>query len=123
MLILDTNVLSEIRKSTCHPSVEAWMEAQAMDQLYITSITVLEIQRGISHLAQRGDESQAAVLARWLDALAELPAGSSFASVCETLRGAHQALVSELEAAAIGDRNELAETVRAIVRDGQPAVV
>lgn len=33
MLILDTNVLSEIRKSTCHPSVEAWMEAQAMDQL------------------------------------------------------------------------------------------
>ena len=76
MLILDTNVLSEIRKSTCHPSVEAWMEAQAMDQLYITSITVLEIQRGISHLAQRGDESQAAVLARWLDAMV-LPAFNS----------------------------------------------
>ena len=48
-------------------------------------------------------------LARWLDALAELPAGSSFASVCETLRGAHQTLVTELEEAAIGDRNELAE--------------
>ncbi len=48
-------------------------------------------------------------LARWLDALAELPAGSSFASVCETLRGEHQALVSSLEAAAVTDRHQLAE--------------
>ncbi len=48
-------------------------------------------------------------LARWLDALAELPAGSSFAVVCEGLRGRYQELVSQLEAAAISDRNELAE--------------
>ncbi|WP_231403513.1 type II toxin-antitoxin system VapC family toxin [Diaphorobacter sp. JS3051] len=76
MLILDTNVLSEVRKSTCHPSVQAWMAEQAMDQLYITSITVLEIQRGISQLALRGEEAQATVLARWLDDMV-LPAFSN----------------------------------------------
>jgi hypothetical protein len=48
-------------------------------------------------------------LSRWLDALGELPPGSSFAAVCETLRGRHQELVAQLESAAITDRNELAE--------------
>ncbi|WP_038214827.1 PIN domain-containing protein [Xenophilus azovorans] len=67
MLLLDTNVISEVRKSTCHPNVQAWMAAQATDTLYISSITVLEIQRGISQLALRGDELQAAVLNRWLE--------------------------------------------------------
>ncbi|GAA5236630.1 type II toxin-antitoxin system VapC family toxin [Verticiella sediminum] len=67
MLILDTNVISEVRKRACDPSVEAWMAAQATDQLYITAITVLEIQRGISQAAQRGNDARAAVLARWLD--------------------------------------------------------
>ena len=48
-------------------------------------------------------------LTRWLQVLAGLPAGSSFASVCETLRSEHSELVGALEAAAIADRNELAE--------------
>jgi predicted nucleic acid-binding protein len=67
MLILDTNVVSEVRKSSCHPNVQAWMAAQATDTLYICAITVLEIQRGISQVALRGDEMQAAVLNRWLE--------------------------------------------------------
>lgn len=67
MLILDTNVVSEIRKSTCHPNVQAWLAAQTTDQLYITAITVLEIQRGISLAAQRGDEAQAGIFNRWLE--------------------------------------------------------
>ena len=73
MLILDTNVVSEIRKSTCHPNVQAWLAAQTTDQLYITAITVLEIQRGISLAAQRGDEAQAGVFNRWLEEMV-LPA-------------------------------------------------
>ena len=54
MLLLVTNVISEVRKSTCHPNVQAWMAARPTDTLYISSITVLEIQRGISQAAQRG---------------------------------------------------------------------
>ncbi len=67
MLILDTNVVSEVRKSACDRNVQAWLAAQSTDQLYITAITVLEIQRGISLAAQRGDEAQAGVFNRWLE--------------------------------------------------------
>lgn len=67
MLLLDTNVISELRKSTCHPKVLAWVSAQATSTLYICAITVLEIQRGISQLEQRGDKAQAAVLDGWLE--------------------------------------------------------
>lgn len=67
MLLLDTNVISEARKSTCHPKVLAWLSRQATDTLYISAITVLEIQRGISQLEQRGDKAQSAVLDRWLE--------------------------------------------------------
>ena len=73
MLLLDTNVISEVRKSNCNPSVQAWIATQATDALYISAITVLEIQRGISLAAQRGDEPQAAMLERWLESMV-LPA-------------------------------------------------
>ena len=73
MLILDTNVVSEARKSTCDPNVQAWLAAQTTDQLYTTTITVLEIQRGISLATQRGDEAQAMVFTRWLEQMV-LPA-------------------------------------------------
>jgi hypothetical protein len=67
MLLLDTNVISEARKSTCHPRVLAWMASQSIDTMYISAITVLEIQRGISQAEQRHDELQASVFNRWLE--------------------------------------------------------
>jgi predicted nucleic acid-binding protein len=67
MFVLDTNVISEARKSNCHPGVAAWITAQVTDDLYISAITVLEIQRGISQTERQGDAPQAAVFARWLD--------------------------------------------------------
>jgi hypothetical protein len=48
-------------------------------------------------------------LARWLDALAELPPGSAFASVCETLRGSHGELIDRLQAEALADRTGLSD--------------
>ncbi len=73
MLILDTNVVSEARKSSCDPNVQAWLAAQSTDQLFITAITVLEIQRGISLAEQRGDAAQAGVFNHWLEKMV-LPA-------------------------------------------------
>lgn len=67
MLLLDTNVVSEARKSACHPNVRAWLAAQPPELLHLSAITVLEIQRGISLTARRGDTQQAALLTRWLD--------------------------------------------------------
>lgn len=67
MLLLDTNVISEVRKSSCDPNVLAWMTAQSIDTMYISAITVLEIQRGISRAEQRGDALQAGVFSSWLE--------------------------------------------------------
>jgi predicted nucleic acid-binding protein len=70
MLILDTNVVSEVRKKTTgNPKVKAWVAAQPTGNTYISAITVMEIQRGIRQLERRGDKAQAAVLGTWLDAM------------------------------------------------------
>lgn len=75
MILLDTNVVSEVRKSACDSNVAAWMTSQSASELCISAITVLEIQRGISQLAQRGDSGQATIFTRWLETMV-LPAFS-----------------------------------------------
>lgn len=75
MIVLDTDVISEARKSTGNPRVKRWLAAQAVDELYISAISVLEIQRGIEKAAHQGDSRQADVLTTWLETLV-LPAFS-----------------------------------------------
>jgi predicted nucleic acid-binding protein len=69
MYLLDTNVLSELRKApmqidTC---VKAWTDAQDVETLYISVVSVLEIRRGIHKLEQRGDSTQARIFSDWLE--------------------------------------------------------
>ena len=45
--LLDTNVISGVVKPEPPPALLAWLEAQADDDLYIASLTVAEIMRGI----------------------------------------------------------------------------
>jgi toxin FitB len=52
MIILDTNVVSELMRSTPHPAVRAWMNAQSRDSLLTTAITVMELQAGVEKLLQ-----------------------------------------------------------------------
>ncbi|QDQ96818.1 type II toxin-antitoxin system VapC family toxin [Tomitella fengzijianii] len=51
MIILDTNVLSEPIRSSPHAGVIRWLDAQAMETLWLTAITVAEIHYGIASLA------------------------------------------------------------------------
>ncbi|MCL2345025.1 MAG: type II toxin-antitoxin system VapC family toxin [Desulfobulbus sp.] len=68
MYLLDTNVLSELRKApaTRSPQVTAWATAQNKEILFISVVSLMEIRRGIVKLEQRGDAVQAAMLTRWL---------------------------------------------------------
>ena len=50
MMLLDTNVVSEAIKPEPHPSVMAWLDAQAAETLFISSITVAELLFGIGAL-------------------------------------------------------------------------
>jgi predicted nucleic acid-binding protein len=50
MIVLDTNVVSEAMKSEPHPAVRAWLNEQAAQTLYLSSVTVTELLFGIGAL-------------------------------------------------------------------------
>lgn len=64
--LLDTNVLSEIRKPRGDEGVERWISSTAADSLYVSVLVVAEIRRGVQRLERR-DSEQAAVYEAWLD--------------------------------------------------------
>ena len=69
MYLLDTNVVSELRKTKSNRAdmkVRAWAETVNPSNLYISVITVLEIETGVI-LMERRDPYRSAVLRRWLD--------------------------------------------------------
>ncbi|HTR66640.1 MAG TPA: type II toxin-antitoxin system VapC family toxin [Terriglobales bacterium] len=72
MYILDTNVISELRKAKkTHPNVKKWAEALPSASLYISVISVLELEIGILLVDQRDkdrrDKEQGAILRAWMD--------------------------------------------------------
>jgi predicted nucleic acid-binding protein len=70
MLILDTNVLSELRKirlGRADKRVALWADSVESVDLYLSVITVQELEIGVL-LAQRRDPAQGAVLRTWMDA-------------------------------------------------------
>jgi len=63
--LLDTNVLSELRRRTADAAVVAWVREHEGAGLLISAMTVFEIELGIRSVERR-DEAQGAVLRRWL---------------------------------------------------------
>lgn len=66
--LLDTNVVSELRKRSPDAGVAAWFDSVDSRQLYLSVLTVGEIRQGICRL-QRRDRAQAAVFDQWLTGL------------------------------------------------------
>ena len=50
MIILDTNVISELLRPAADPAVLSWLDQQDIETLYLTSITVAELRFGIAVL-------------------------------------------------------------------------
>lgn len=50
MIVLDTNIVSELMRSAPHVNVATWLATQDPLQLATTSITIAEIQRGLARL-------------------------------------------------------------------------
>ncbi|RWX68880.1 type II toxin-antitoxin system VapC family toxin [Mesorhizobium sp. M4B.F.Ca.ET.089.01.1.1] len=51
MIVLDTNVVSEVMRPQPHPAVLAWLDDQAAETLYISSVTLAEVLFGIEVMA------------------------------------------------------------------------
>lgn len=62
--LLDTNVISALRKPSYNPSVKQWADQQPQDSLYISRITLAEIRYGIERLEDGPRKEQ---LTEWLD--------------------------------------------------------
>lgn len=69
MYLLDTNVVSELRRSKPHGGVVAWLEQRADAELHLSAVTIGEIQAGIETTREQ-DEAKAAELSAWLDQVA-----------------------------------------------------
>ena len=67
MFLLDTNVISELRKArTADSRVVAWANNVEASLLFISAITVLELEQGVL-LVERRDPKQGMALRAWLD--------------------------------------------------------
>lgn len=69
MYLLDTNIVSELRKRKPHGGVVAWLESIANEQIYISAVTLGELQTGIE-LTRRQDGDKAREIEIWLDEVA-----------------------------------------------------
>ena len=67
MYLLDTNLVSELRKGkNAHRSVRTWAEALPSTSLFLSALSILELEIGVL-LLERRDRKQGAVLRTWMD--------------------------------------------------------
>ena len=85
MFLLDTNIISELRKAKsgrADKNVVAWANSVSATSLYLSVITILELETGIL-LIERRDSAQGSVLRSWLNTHV-LPAFSDRIIVVDT---------------------------------------
>lgn len=66
--LLDTNVISEIRRRSPNAGVKSWFEQVAGEDLFLSVLVVGEIRQGVERLRAR-DPEQADVFEQWLELL------------------------------------------------------
>ncbi|MFM9969292.1 MAG: type II toxin-antitoxin system VapC family toxin [Burkholderiales bacterium] len=65
MFLLDTNIISELRKPKPHGGVVTWVAKQETAALFISAMSIAEIQRGIEK-TRENDPEKAAQIEAWL---------------------------------------------------------
>ena len=88
MFLLDTNIVSELRKIRPHGAVVAWIESVADADLHLSAVTLGEIQAGIE-ITRDQDVIKAAEIEAWADQAAAtynvLPIDAATFRVCAKL--------------------------------------
>ena len=94
MMLLDTNVVSELRKvgdGRADPNLVAWLSGKDAGQFYLSVISLMELEIGVLRVERR-DAPHGALLRRWLDERVKpafagrvLPIDSSVALRCASL--------------------------------------
>jgi toxin FitB len=71
MYLLDTNVLSEFRRTKPHGAVLSWLTNTSDSELFISAVSIGEIQSGIEKTREQ-DLVKAKILEEWLNQIAGL---------------------------------------------------
>jgi predicted nucleic acid-binding protein len=69
MYLLDTNVVSELRRPKPHGAVVAWLEGVDDDVLHLSAVTLGELQSGVE-ITREQDPAKATAIEAWIDAVA-----------------------------------------------------
>jgi predicted nucleic acid-binding protein len=116
MFLLDTNVVSELRKPRPHGAVVAWLQAVDDKQLYLSAVTLGEIQAGIE-LTRDQDPTKAAEIEAWLDQVAQaynvLPMDAAvFRQWAKLMHGKSNTLYEDAMIAATASQHHLTVVTR-----------
>jgi toxin FitB len=70
MYLLDTSVVSELRRVRPHGAVLAWLESVGDEDLHLSAVTIGELQAGVE-ITREQDPDKAAEIEAWLEQVAE----------------------------------------------------
>ena len=123
MFLLDTNVVSELRRARPHGAVLAWLEPIAASELYISAVTLGELQAGVE-ITRQQDAGRAAELDHWVDLVEQTHAvlpldGPTFRLWARMLHGKPRELAQDAMIAATAAAHALTVATRN-VRDFAP---
>jgi predicted nucleic acid-binding protein len=116
--LLDTNIISEIHKPKPHGAVVEWFEGLRDEQIFLSAVTLGELQEGIER-TRRQDATKASAIEAWVDELENsstvLPMdGRSFREMARTMVGKQEdpfydvmiAATARLHGLTVATRNE-----------------
>lgn len=118
MYLLDTNIISELRRQKPHGAVVNWLSSVEDKDLFISSVTIGEIQAGIE-ITREQDLEKAYQLEQWLDLVADtyniLPMDSNiFRTWAKLMHKTSNTLYEDAMIAATAKVNNLIVTTRNI---------
>lgn len=116
MYLLDTNIISELRRTKPHGAVLAWLQARSEHEIYLSAVTLGEIQAGIE-LTREQDAEKAREIERWADLVSAsykvLPMDSeTFRIWARLMHGRSDALYEDAMIAATAIRHQLVVATR-----------
>lgn len=116
MYLLDTNIVSELRRNKPHGAVLAWFQQVDDQALYLSAVTIAEIQAGIE-LTREQDTQKAQELETWLDLVAAsynilAMDADTFRIWAKLMHKASNTLYEDAMIAAIAKRHQLTVVTR-----------
>jgi predicted nucleic acid-binding protein len=114
--LLDTNVISELRKRKPHGAVSAWLRSLRDEDIQIPAVVIAEIQDG-AEITRRQDSAKASELEHWIDRIMAtfvvLPMdGAMFRDWARLMQGKSDGLAADAMIAATARAHRLTVATR-----------